>query len=68
MKIVSNKYIKNIIPLNILQKTIIEDQGLQFEVNVLNNLNKKPNGIKSKNDKNPFLPPFEEDLFIQSFI
>ena len=46
---------------------VIEDQGIKFEVRMLESLGQKPKGenaFTKKADFDPFMPPFEDGLFI----
>lgn len=47
---------------------VIEDEGVPFLVRVVSNLERKGQAVQSPPDgkppKNPFLPPYEEDLFV----
>jgi ATP adenylyltransferase len=44
----------------------VKDQEIEFNVKIMESLNSKPSGGESKPKKefNPFLPPFEEGLYI----
>jgi ATP adenylyltransferase len=47
---------------------VIEDAGVPFLVRVVSNLERKARAVQPPSDgrppKNPFLPPYEEDLFV----
>ncbi|EAS03840.3 ATP adenylyltransferase (macronuclear) [Tetrahymena thermophila SB210] len=62
-KIQSNQ--KSIIQLSIIKRIKICKDGIVFNFSVLKDLDKKPLGSSRGQTSNPFLPPFEDGLFVQ---
>ena len=54
---------KSIVSLNIKRSVRVKDDNIIFDYLVLENLNKK-NSSNTKKSTNPFLPPYEEGLYI----
>ncbi|KAL4510787.1 hypothetical protein ABPG72_004941 [Tetrahymena utriculariae] len=68
MKSTINKIQRNqqsIIQLSIIKRIKICKDGIVFNFSVLKDLDKKPLGSSRGQTSNPFLPPFEDGLFVQ---
>lgn len=55
----------SIISLNIIKRIKIAQNGIVFNFSVLQHLDQKPIGASRGQTSDPFLPPFEEGLFVQ---